>query len=251
MILCIIFLIGMFFYSWTILFKKTSNKIVQSNSNQLKIILNDTKKEIEKSFLLKYPDWKEGGFTISIEKELPGYAMGTIFWPKSNGKGHWFAVKEDNQWVITENGGESYFGICQNFIKYKFPQEMVPDCWDEERKIMVNTPSPEKFYNGLTVEDKENIKKAFLDFEKNNDNFKNRDIYIMFNQNIGEYLKGAVLFGGSDNNSAPQFFAVKDNGNWKVLYYGQENPACSDIGAYNFPFEMISDCWDGNTWVNR
>ncbi|MEA3463926.1 MAG: hypothetical protein U9R14_02535 [Patescibacteria group bacterium] len=207
---------------------------------------------IKNAFLKKYPNWKNDDFNIFIEEELPDYTMGTITWEKHGGKAFWLAVKINNQWLIANHSGGGYFGVCQDFAKYNFPPEMTPDCWDEEQRILINTPNPDRFYNSLTIKDKEKIKQAFLDFKKDDVNFQDKKIYVKFNEIMGNYLRGVILIGGIENHSAPHFFAVKSNDNWKVLYYGQEDPPCENIEGYNFPVEMVSGCWRaGNNWIER
>lgn len=214
-----------------------------------KFLAENEEEKIKTVFLEKYSDWKETSFDLTIEKELQNYAIGNILWRKSKGKCFWFASKINNQWNIVDYGCGSYFGACKNFKEYNFPSELTPDCWDEDAKALINTPNPDQFYNGLNLEDKDMIKQAFLDFEKDSNKFFNKDIYILFNKVVGEYLKATILIGGTDNYSTSQILAVKDNDKWKVLYYGQENPPCKNIELYSFPLEIVSDCWDGEKWV--
>jgi hypothetical protein len=209
------------------------------------------KEDIENAFLKKYPNWENDDFSIFIEKELSNYAMGAIVWEKNRRKALWLAKKISGQWLIANYSEGGYFSECQDFINYKFPSEMIPDCWDEEQKILINSPNPDRFYNGLTTEDKEKIEQAFLDFKKDDIYFQNKKIYVKFNEVISKYLKGIILIGGVENHSAPHFFAIKNNDNWEVLYYGQENPPCKNIEGYDFPIEMISECWNGNDWIER
>lgn len=209
-------------------------------------------KNIKDAFLNKYPNWAKDDFNIVIEEESDNYAMGIISWDKRERKAFWFAAKKDSQWLIVNYNGGGYFGVCQDFIEYNFPAEITPDCWDEEEKKIINTPNPDRFYNGLTLSDKEKIKQAFLDFKKDDAHFQDKEIYVKFNEIIGDYLKGVILIGGIENHSAPYFLAVRNSNNWKVLYYGQEDPFCENIEGYDFPVEMVSGCWrTGNDWIKR
>jgi hypothetical protein len=245
--LVISFLFSFFYY----INIRDSYRFIKNNQSGGYSEKKDINEQIKTAFLKKYPNWKNDDFKIVIEEELSNYAMGIINWEKRKIKSFWLAVKKDSQWLIISHSGGGYFGVCQDFKKYNFPAEMTPDCWDKEQKILINTPNPNKFYNGLTIEDKEKIKQAFLDFKKDDAHFQDKKIYVKFNEILGNYLKGVILIGGIENHSPPHFFAVKNNNNWKVLYYGQEDPFCEDIKGYDFPTEMISSCWDGKNWVKR
>lgn len=208
---------------------------------------------IESAFIEKYPNWdKPGHFSITIEEISSTYARGIVNWPDNDHNGFWFATKVDGRWVITDYGGGSYFGICQNFKQYDFPSEMIPDCWDSEQLILINTPNPEKYYNGLTVEDKEKIKQAFIEYKGDKD-YQSRDLFVRFSEMEGNALKGSILIGGIDNYSTPYFLAIKTGESWKVLYQGQEAPPCESLEGYEVPVNLIPDCWadNGQEWVKR
>lgn len=204
---------------------------------------------IRSAFMKRSPHWKF--FETAIEEKSSTHAIGTITWDKNeSGNTHWFAAKDGNAWEIVDYG-PGYFGTCQQFQKYEFPKAMTPDCWDADKKIIVNTSNPERFYNGLTVNDKEEIIEAFLTFMGPNSQFQDADLYVKYDENIGGYLRAAILIGGQERVSVPQIFAAKRNGEWRVLYYGQEDPSCSDIEGYDFPVSMISQCWGEGDWVQR
>lgn len=201
------------------------------------------------AFLSKFPSWSKDDIEIKVVERRDVFARGDILFRKSTDLAHWFAVKSGGKWEIISYDVD-YFGICQDFQKYQFPLEIIPDCWDSEKKIIVNTSNPQLYYYGLTIDDKEALKKAFLEFV-NNDQYSLADLNIKFGRINGEYLQGAILFSGVDNYSASHFFAVKDRGEWKILYYGQENPPCKSIQNYKFPKDMISNCWNGTEWVEN
>lgn len=207
---------------------------------------------IRAAFIKENPHWDEPDyFSISVEEMTSAHAIGTITWNNPETRtATWFAAKDGNAWSIT-NYGPGYFGTCQQFQKYSFPQEMTPDCWDADKEVIVNTSNPERFYNGLSIEDKEEIKTSFLQFMGPDTRFQDQELYVKYNNIIDGYVRGMILIGGSENISAPQFFAAKRDSEWHVLYYGQENPNCSDIEGYDFPTRMISGCWDGNDWIER
>jgi len=201
------------------------------------------------AFLQKFPTWSKDDIDVKVFEERDTFARGDILFRKSANLAHWFAVKSGEKWEIVSYDVD-YFGICQDFQKYQFPLEMIPDCWDMEKKIIVNTSNPQLYYHGLTIDDKEALKKAFLKFV-NNDQYSLADLNIKFSRIDGKYLQGAILFSGVDNYSASHFFAVKDLEEWRVLYYGQENPPCENKRGYKFPKDMISNCWNGKEWVEN
>ncbi len=211
------------------------------------------KQDIESAFVEKYPNWdKPGHFSVIIEEGLASFTRGIVSWPGNERNGFWFATKVDGQWVITDYSGGSYFGICQNFRQYDFPQDMVPDCWDSEQKILVNTSNPEKYYNGLTFGDKEKIKQAFIEYKGDQD-YQSRDLFVRFSEMEDNSLKGMILIGGVDNYSTPYFLAVKTGGSWRVLYQGQEAPPCESLEGYEIPVNLIPECWanNGQEWIKR
>lgn len=204
-----------------------------------------TVQEIKDAFLIDHPNWnKLGYFDVVIEENSPTHAMGQVFWTDNQKRGIWFAARVDGNWIITDYRGIGYFGICQNFQKYNFPKEMTPDCWDEEKQIMINTSNPDRFYNGLNVEDKEKIVKAFLEYR--GDEFADKDLYVGFKEYIDGYLTGFILIGGIENHSTPYFLAAKVDDDWKILYWGQEDPSCEDLEGYDVPVELAPYCWTDN-----
>ncbi|MFA5024703.1 MAG: hypothetical protein WC523_07195 [Patescibacteria group bacterium] len=209
--------------------------------------------DIKAAFLEKYPNWGSLGFVITIKESSSEQAMGRVSWPNNKNAGFWFAAKINGQWLITDYGGAGYFGICQNFQKYNFSAAMIPDCWDEEKNILIDTANPTRFYDGLTTADKDGLKLAFIKFmkDKSDYDYQSKELFVKFDEKIGQYLKGVILVGGSENHSAPEFLAFKVDGRWTIVYYGQENPPCADIAPYNFPVSLVSDCWDNGRWVDR
>lgn len=226
---------------------KTFGDFVRQYGTQL------IRQDIESAFIGKYPNWdKPGHFSVTVEENLANFARGIVSWPGNERNGFWFAAKVDGQWVITDYSGGSYFGICQNFKQYNFPLDMIPDCWDSEQLILTNTSNPEKYYNGLTTEDKEKIKQAFIDYKGDQD-YQSRDLFVRFSEMEGNALKGMILIGGMDNYSTPYFLAVKTGDIWKVLYQGQEAPPCESLEGYDVSVNLIPECWanNGQEWIKR
>jgi len=214
------------------------------NNNSSSEVSND---DIVKAFLDKYPDWNRPGyFSIDIKEALPVHARGTVSWPGNDRQGRWFATKLTDKWLITDYTGGDYFGMCENFMEYQFPEEMTPDCWDNTKKVIINTPNPGKFYHGLTLGDKSKIIQAFLEYMGNDSNFVDKDLYVKFDEYIDGYLTGMIVIGGIDNYSTPYFLAAKNGNDWKVLYWGQEAPSCENLEGYNVPIKLAPSCWTNN-----
>lgn len=280
-IIIIAITIGMFTWKWEKvedqIAPKTQDAITTENQGQLSV-----SKEVEfptvkaqsgmslediikQALYEKTPDWKIRNYDIdvTIETNKNSHAIGRFVYDGYNitkdGKYHnasegiWFAAKSDEGWTLIETAGASYWGSCQNFKKYEFPSDMIPDCWDADKKVLIDTSNPKNFYpNGFTKADKKKLVKAFLSYirkQKNSgkwepDIYLQKDLYVKVDEKVDNYIAGAILVGGIQNISAPYFLAVKKNGNWIVVYNGQDNPYCSDIEMYHFPHEIIDQCYD-------
>lgn len=70
------------------------------------------------------------------------------------------------------------------------------------------------------------------------------EITIDISRETENYISGGVEFqpGGPENSG--MFLAVKVNGSWKLVYDGQGIIPCSDIESYNFPVDMVVECFD-------
>jgi len=220
------------------------NQISSIDDNN-KIIL-DTKEDIKKAFYKKYPNWENKNLNVSIDTNIDKYAIGNFEF--EGGNGVWFAAKNTNDWTLVTFSYIGYFGVCQDFNKYNFPIEIIPDCWDTEKKILIDTSNPEKFYlNGLTRDDKNKLKDAFITYIKNktgNSDYLDKEFFVYVRKNTEKHLKGMILVGGIENRSVPYFLAVKINNNWKIIHHGQDIPLCNAIKPYNFPNTMVPECWD-------
>ncbi|MFH1456897.1 MAG: hypothetical protein ABIF17_02145 [Patescibacteria group bacterium] len=85
------------------------------------------------------------------------------------------------------------------------------------------------------------IKKLFA--EKYNK--KISAISLMVNQQIDDYARGGVIFldeqgqaGGGGN-----FFAVKQTGEWQIVFDGNGAFSCQMLSDYNFPQDMQEGCF--------
>lgn len=210
------------------------------------IFVNDevSDRQIKKAFLKKYPNYPSDpkwNLDINIQAATKRHAMGTAKKGVYN-KGYWFATKVDENWLITDEDGKNYFGNCANFQKYNFPADMIPDCWDAERLIMVETANFARFFPGLEKSDRDKLKEAYLKYRKEKSPNDNREVFIKIDRYRDNYLLGTILIKGVENRSMSNFLAVRINDYWKVLYYGQEEPLCKDIEGYKIPTEIITQC---------
>jgi len=221
--------------------------------NGMKIIKDDSKKtivvsDIETAFYRKFSNWEKNIANVKIEAVRENSALGRMWY---NGSEYvWFASRMINKnWKIIEYG-VSYNGICKNFEKYNFPQDMIPDCWDDSKKELINTVNPALFYAyDFTLKDKNNILESFRNYINNvsvkDDKYIyiNKSLFLEIDKNTKKYFKGRVLVGGVENYSAPYILAVKIDGNWRVIFQGQDYPPCNIVDEYNFPKEWYKKCF--------
>ena len=213
---------------------------------------------IKQAVFKKYPDWEINNYAISvtIETNKDGFAIGRFVYDNNKqDKYHnsaeeiWFAAKTNDAWTLVATSAVGYWGACQDFEKFNFPKNLTPDCWDMEKNSLIETSNPGRFYeNGFTKEDKVNLIKAYLSYQKNKsdhlDFYLNKTLYIKINKNTKNYTEGTVLFGGIENHSNPYFLAVKLNTDWKIILVSQDIPLCSVIDPYKFPKQIVDKCYD-------
>jgi hypothetical protein len=237
----------------------SSANIIKDNApkNQQQLPSNadgNIENNIKQAFYNKFPDWKNHALTISVETNQEEHAIGKFVYDNgrndefSKGEGVWFAAKTSDVWVISEISYVGYNGTCQDFKKYNFPSDMIPDCWDNENNIQIETINPERFYvDGITKESKKEITRAFLSYIKTTSHlaiYVNKDLSLLIIKNTEKYLKGMILINGVENHSMPDFYAAKVGEKWKVVFNGQDYPPCSVIEEYNFPNNIIEKCSD-------
>ncbi|MBZ9572273.1 hypothetical protein KJA15_03010 [Patescibacteria group bacterium] len=75
-------------------------------------------------------------------------------------------------------------------------------------------------------------------------NKKMAEITININQETEGHLRGGVVFqpGGPENSG--MFLAAKVDGDWELVHDGQGAILCSAIEPYNFPVDMVIECFD-------
>lgn len=88
--------------------------------------------ELIKTALFDKNGWKEtDGITVTVSTNDGKYASGGA--TAQGGGGYFFAVKDNNEWVIVADGN----GVipCSSLEKYPdYPKTLIPECWDEERQ---------------------------------------------------------------------------------------------------------------------
>lgn len=223
---------------------------------------NMSMEEIIKQMIFKRsPEWKIKNYSISVTVEISqeNYAIGRFVYDNNKTEYHnaaegiWFAAKENQSWTLVGTSYAGYWGVCQDFKKYKFPADMTPDCWDTEKNILIDTTNPKRFYqSGFTKADKKELVQAFIEYVKNEAkdgsghwrSYLSKDLYVKVNKNTANHLNGVFLTGGSENISAPYFLATKQSGKWIVVHESQDYPICSTIDPYNFTRDIIEKCYD-------
>jgi hypothetical protein len=61
-------------------------------------------------------------------------------------------------------------------------------------------------------------------------------------QNTGDHARGGVSFQDDKDAAGAIWFAVKENGNWKIIWSGNGNISCSQMKSAGFIDAMIPDC---------
>ncbi len=89
-----------------------------------------------------------------------------------------------------------------------------------------------------TKSDLEQVKEAFA--EKYNKSLN--EVEATINENTGTYAKGLVKFAGEVGGG--WWLAFKGTNGWIIVADGNGTVVCGDIEDYNFPVEMVSECWD-------
>jgi len=95
--------------------------------------------------------------------------------------------------------------------------------------------------------DREKIKKAF----GNKYGVTEDDVIVTISKSNGSYAKGTVEFVGEVGGG--WFLAAKVDNSWIIAADGNGVVMCKDIEPYNFPTNLVSECFDETTSsvVNR
>jgi len=91
-----------------------------------------------------------------------------------------------------------------------------------------------------TVNNAEEIKQLFVEkYDKSPD-----EISIVIGQEYADHIRGGVVFGSGGIGEGGNFLAAKVDGFWRLVFDGNGGISCIEIEPYNFPKEMISDCYN-------
>lgn len=90
----------------------------------------------------------------------------------------------------------------------------------------------------VTKSDSELIKIAFAEKYGKPQN----EVNITINKNTGSHASGSVKFAGEMGGG--MWLAAKVNGKWVIVYDGHGVILCKVIKPYNFPKEIVSECYD-------
>jgi len=92
-----------------------------------------------------------------------------------------------------------------------------------------------------TESDIEAIKQAFIDKY----NKSATEVQIEVNQFDGNFARGSVKFAmNGEFGAGGIFLAYKEGSVWKLAFDGNGGISCSEMESYNFPIDMISDCYE-------
>lgn len=113
------------------------------------------------------------------------------------------------------------------------------------------TPTPTQLAiptstTALTPEEKvksalEQIKEAFA--EKYNKPIEDVDVNI--SENTGTHAIGGVRFAGEMGGA--MWLAYNNGEEWIITYDGHGTIPCSAVDPYDFPADMVPECWDEAT----
>lgn len=68
---------------------------------------------------------------------------------------------------------------------------------------------------------------------------------INVSKNTGTHATGSVRFAGEMGGG--MWLAYKEGENWIIAYDGQGTIPCSAVDPYNFPTDIVPECWDETT----
>lgn len=72
-----------------------------------------------------------------------------------------------------------------------------------------------------------------------------QDVEVNISKNTGTHASGGVKFAGEMGGA--MWLAYNDGGSWLLVFDGQGTIPCTSIEPYNFPIEMVPECWDEAT----
>lgn len=68
------------------------------------------------------------------------------------------------------------------------------------------------------------------------------EVMVAINKNTGVQASGSVKFVGEMGGA--MWLAAQSEGIWVLVFDGQGTIPCQKIEPYNFPTDMVPECWD-------
>jgi hypothetical protein len=113
------------------------------------------------------------------------------------------------------------------------------------------SPSPEAIASRSPLASVEPTAETSSDLEMIREAFAQKysksiaDVTVTIEQNTGTYAKGGVKFAGEIGGG---WWLAYDNGtDWLIVTDGNGTVMCDDLEGYNFPTDMVPECWDEAT----
>ncbi len=196
----------------------------QSNDEQRTVNKDSTVVGIAEVFADNYPE-KADSIEVKIIESDWGWVKGEVSMVGVDSH-DFYAAKVKDAWDVIYDPEQNPYE-CALLNSYNFPQEMIQDCKKQE----------EEDDDEFTIEDARGIQMAFADmYHKNIE-----DINIRVSQTTANHARGTVQFAGERGGG--MFLAVKDQGTWDVVVDGHGVYECNFVEPYDFPQEMVEDCY--------
>ena len=71
------------------------------------------------------------------------------------------------------------------------------------------------------------------------------DVDVNISENTGTHASGGVRFEGEMGGG--MWLAYNDGEEWILVYDGHGTIPCSSVDPYDFPADMVPECWDEDT----
>jgi hypothetical protein len=139
--------------------------------------------------------------------------------------------------------GLMYFYYNNLSIDIKFGKSSVtpPIPSQSEQIITPTTPIANLPSEIPQISDVDLLRTAFA--SKYNKSFADTEVTV--SKKTGTYASGGVNFTGEVGGG--WFLAYKQAGNWIIVANGNGTIQCASIAPYNFPVDIVPECWDEAT----
>lgn len=123
------------------------------------------------------------------------------------------------------------------------PTVLVPESATSQTETVVLPASPSALASeAAELEDLSSIADAI----GNDLNIDPETLRITKSKQIENYATGSVTTEGEETGGG-QWWGVKEEGAWKLIYSGQGYPNCLVIAPYHIPAKLLDSCWDTTT----